>query len=104
MILFMIKKAFFDMWDNLLSIVLLNLGGILLLGASLYIPYIFSFHPILPLVGIVLSAVMLVLYIGAVSMVARDIADYRSPDFKPAFCWGLYRFGFKGSPRVGAEV
>ena len=29
---FLIKKAFFDMWDNLLKIVILNLGFILLLA------------------------------------------------------------------------
>ncbi len=85
MILFMIKKAFFDMWDNLFSIVILNLGCILLIGAGIYIPYILSFHPITFILGILTTAVIFILYLGAASLVAGDIADYKSPTFKKFF-------------------
>jgi len=81
MILFTIKKTFFDMWDNLFSIALINFGCILLAGVGAYILQFFSFHPVVFFFGVFVTTTMLLLYIGAVSMMTRDIADYKAPAF-----------------------
>ncbi len=82
MILFMIRKAFFDMWDHLFSIVLLNVGFTLLIGVNLGMFSIFGVHSVMVLLGIGVGTILIVLYIGIASMFARDIADYKSPEFK----------------------
>ena len=79
---FTIKKAFFDLWDNLIAVALVNLGLILLM--------------ILPLVaapsvaqtslagGFLLFLVGMVVFtvgIGVASRYARDMANYQRPEF-----------------------
>ena len=87
MILFQIKKAFFDMWDNMLGVFLLNFGYVLIIGGGLYLPYLLSFNVALSYIGIALSIVVFNLYTGATSMIARDISDYKSLSFKDFFSY-----------------
>ncbi|MBD3306303.1 hypothetical protein GF348_07985 [candidate division KSB3 bacterium] len=77
MALFLIKKAFFDLWDHLLSVVILNLGFVLVMAAGLYIPYLLNFHSLTALIGLALGGALLMLYAGAVALFVRDIADYQ---------------------------
>jgi hypothetical protein len=81
MTLFLIKKTFFDMWDNLLSIVLLNVGFLLVVGGGIYLPSLLSFHWIGAVFGTIVAIEMLCLYIGAAALVTRDIANYQTPEF-----------------------
>jgi uncharacterized membrane protein YesL len=85
MILFTLKKTFFDIWDHLFSIFFLNLGCVLVIGIGISAITLFSFHPVMVVLGIFIATGMLVLYIGAASMIVRDIADYKSPEFKKFF-------------------
>ncbi len=85
MILFLIKKTFFDVWDNLLSIFLINIGAVLLLGGCLSVLQHFEGRPSLFIAGIILTLVVLMLYIGTASQLTKEMADFKSPDFKHIF-------------------
>lgn len=98
MILFLIKKTFFDFWDNLLTVILLNLGFILIgsleisslilfsesgffsfTGNRILFPYFFSY------VIIVIDFVVSFVYMGAVGKFVKGIADYEKPGFTDFF-------------------
>lgn len=99
MILFQIKKAFFDMWDNMLAVFMLNFGYVLIVGAVLYLPYLLSFNTVLAYFGAALGIVVFNFYTGAASMVARDISDYGSLSFKAFF--GYFKEVWKSSLAIG---
>jgi len=81
MILFLIKKTFFDMWDNLLSIFLLNMGFLLVAAGGFYALSLMS-HPLFFFGTAFLAFLALCLYTGVVAMMTRDIANYQSPEFR----------------------
>jgi hypothetical protein len=81
MTLFLIKKTFFDMWDNLLSIFLLNVGFLLVLAGDFYVLSVIK-HPLLFLVAALFAFLVLCLYTGVVAMMTRDIANYHSIEIR----------------------
>ena len=95
MILFQIKKAFFDMWDNMLAVFMLNFGYVLVVGGALYLPYLLSFNTILSYFGIAFGILAFNFYTGAASMIARDISDYTTLSFKMFF--GYFKEVWKSS-------
>jgi uncharacterized membrane protein YesL len=84
---FLIKKTFFDMWDNLLLIFVLNFGYILIIGGA-----VSSFSLIISIPGLNASIMSILivlvffvvfwLYNGAANGMARDMADYKRPGIK----------------------
>ena len=82
MFAFLIKKAFFDMWDNLFRVVILNLGFLLCFGLVLLVPNALSFSIPLSLSSLFLALVVLMLYTGGASHVAKGISDYEGPGFR----------------------
>jgi MFS family permease len=106
---FFVKKAFFDMWDNLFKIIILNLGYILVIGLAVLLPYLARYLTFLPqtptfFVLMFLAIAAFSVYTGAVSCIARDIADYEEPGFKdfyrylgetykPSLIFALVNFG-----------
>ena len=82
MISFLVKKAFFDMWDNMLTVFMLNFGFVLIVGGALYLPYLLSFSQVLSFIGIGVGVLAFIFYSGAAAMVARDISDYRTPSLR----------------------
>ena len=85
MIWFTIKKTFFDLWDHLFSILIINFIGILLFGALLYVFQFFSVHPLLAITGAVIVLLVFIQYLGVVALMVREIADYSTPDIKEVF-------------------
>ena len=82
MLMFMVKKAFFDMWDHFLGVVIMNLGFILLLTIPLLLPSVLVEISVLAAIASqVVGGVLIFVYAGAVSMAARDIANYERPEF-----------------------
>jgi uncharacterized membrane protein YesL len=80
---FLVKKAFFDMWDHFLGVVIMNLGyvavisvPILLIGPALQV------SPLLFFLVIGIGIVLFCLYSGVVAMAAHEIANYRNPEFR----------------------
>ena len=77
---FLIKKAFFDTWDNLFRILLLNIGFYAPVALLVYAPVISAVLP-LTLALQVIALGCFCVYAGGASAVASAIADYQSPGF-----------------------
>ncbi len=85
MILFTIKKAFYDVWDNLFTLVFLNIGFMFLfagLAAALQALYAVGLPTWLLLIAAGFALFVCALYLGATSMLVGDITDYQFPEFK----------------------
>jgi len=75
MIGFLVKKTFFDAWDNMIRVVLLNLGFIL----SLTIPIILPGYipvPALALATAIIGGVWCIVYLAAAAISLKTISDY----------------------------
>jgi hypothetical protein len=75
MIGFVIKKTFFDLWDNLFRIVLLNLGFIV----SLAVPIILPFHIPVPALSIAVTVIGILwcfVYLAAAALSVKAVSDY----------------------------
>jgi uncharacterized membrane protein YesL len=79
---FLIKKTFFDMWDNMLVVFMLNVGFVLVVAGALYIPFLMSFNIVLAYIGAAFGIAIFFLYSGAASLVARNMVDYQPTTFK----------------------
>ena len=77
---FLVKKAFFDTWDNLFRVLLLNIGFYAPIALLVYAPVL---TPVLPLTLLlqVVALALFCIYTGGASAVTSAIADYQSPDF-----------------------
>jgi len=84
---FLIKKNFFDLWDNLFRIALINLGFI----ASAAIPALPAFFPgliYIPALSIAVTAIGILwccVYLSAAALSVRAISDYGSFGFGDFF-------------------
>ena len=88
MIGFLIKKAFFDAWDNLIKMVIFNLGFLVFLALGFFLPNLAepllgTWSLLLALPGILLAHV----YAGVVSSYLMEASDYKSAELRdfPAF-------------------
>ena len=76
---FVIKKSFFDLWDNFLPAILVNLGFIALLVVPATLPSAVSAGgPAASLTVLGLGVVLIFVYMGGVFGMARAITDYQS--------------------------
>jgi uncharacterized membrane protein YesL len=123
-----LKKSFFDMWDNLIPVILLNLGFYVIFSAILGMLYGMSalFAAVIPvppalmlflanIVMLVLAGIILGVYSGAVSVLTRLIADYTKPTFadfrqalkdtwKPSLLFGVIQGALLGLILNAASV
>ena len=91
MIGFLIKKTFYDLWDNMFRIILLNLGFLASLAIPIFLPGFVS----IPALSIALLAAGLLwccLYLATASLVLRAVSDYGTFGFaeflaKLKTCW-----------------
>jgi uncharacterized membrane protein YesL len=79
---FLVKKAFFDMWDNLFRIIIMNLGYIAVFAIFFLLAPLFTSVPVLFLLTFAVGIAVLGVYTGAVSRMCAEIADYRQPGFR----------------------
>ena len=94
MIGFLIKKAFFDSWDNMFRLVLFNIGFLLIL----FLMAVLAFGGDNPrLIRVLLLGLpgffLFFFYLGFLSPMLKEISDYRTPDFKE--CFALFRANLK---------
>jgi hypothetical protein len=82
---FLVKKAFFDMWDNLFRILIMNLGYIAILAVFILLAPLFVSLPALFIVIVLLGIALFAVYTGGVSRMCAEIADYRQPGFSDFF-------------------
>lgn len=80
-----IKKAFFDGWDNLLSLIVFNLGVILIIAFAVYFPMLFGGAWQASLIAAMLGVVLLSIYNGGIARLGYSMACYKRPDFRELF-------------------
>jgi hypothetical protein len=78
---FLIKKTFFDMWDNMFRVLLMNLGYILVLAVFFLLAPLFISIPLLFFATLVFGIAVFALYTGVVSKMCAEISDYKQPGF-----------------------
>ncbi len=82
MIFFFIKKVFFDTWDNLITIVLFNLGFAVILGGFSYIAYLFEPAGVGYFLTVTAGVFVFNIYAGGVSGYTRDLISYNSVELR----------------------
>lgn len=85
MIGFFLKKAFFDGWDNLIAIAVLNLGFVLILLGFLTLPMMLIKAPVMVLIVTIVLIFILHFYAGGVSVYTYGFLTGKAPDFKSLF-------------------
>jgi hypothetical protein len=78
---FLIKKSFFDMWDNLIRMIILNLGFILLLAIIAFLLNLLKSNTPFLVVVLVVGVAILFVYSGVASWMTAQIADYSRPEW-----------------------
>lgn len=81
MIGFFIKKAFFDGWDNLITLVGYNLGFLLVLLAAYGAIEAMAVSAVLGIVLLIVVSGLNSLYLGTVSFLTKSLAWYQKPSF-----------------------
>lgn len=100
MILFLIKKTFFDFWDNLITIILLNIGFLIIGLGEIYFFWSFFKFGVTYLVNasvllvlflyylfFIIGSIVFFIYVGAVAKILKKIADYKRPDFQDFYIY-----------------
>ena len=88
MLVFMIKKWFFDYWDNFYHFVIINIVFIFSLLIPFGLPaWLLSFSPPLSLIVMIIGLLWLGILTSASALYINEIAQFRSPSPKqfPAF-------------------
>ncbi|MDR2476944.1 MAG: hypothetical protein LBD18_04055, partial [Treponema sp.] len=101
MIGFLVKKTFFDLWDNMFRIVLLNLGFIASVAITVFIPGILPL-PALSLVALAAGMLWCSIYLAASALSVKAISDYGSFGFADFF--GNLKAGWPAGLAMGFAV
>ena len=81
MIGFLIKKNFFDLWDNLFKVALVNIGFIASLAFPVFIPNLLSSVPALAVVTLLAGILWCFVYLSAAALSLKALSDYGSFGF-----------------------
>ena len=76
MIGFLIKKTFYDLWDNLFRIILLNLGFIVSLAIPILIPGFLHRIPVLYIIVTAVGILWCFVYLAAAAITVKAVSDY----------------------------
>jgi hypothetical protein len=85
MIGFLIKKNFFDMWDNLFRVALLNLGFIISLAIPVFLPPLLESIPLLGLAVLFIGILWCFVYLSAAALCLKSVSDYGGFGFADFF-------------------
>jgi hypothetical protein len=85
MIGFLIKKNFFDLWDNLFRIVLVNLGFIASVSIPVLVPSLFQAVPPLAIAVMVIGGLWCCVYLSTAAITLKSVSDYGSFGFSDFF-------------------
>ncbi|MDR2758399.1 MAG: hypothetical protein LBB78_03370 [Spirochaetaceae bacterium] len=85
MIGFLIKKTFFDLWDNLFRAALINLGFIASVAIPVFIPSLFVSFPVIGLVFLCIGIIWCFIYLAAAALSLKAVSDYGSFGFTDFF-------------------
>jgi hypothetical protein len=92
MIGFLIKKSFFDIWDNLFKIAIINLGFIASVAFPVFIPALLEPVPALGMAALLIGILWCLVYLSAAALTLRTLSDYGNFGFADFFgnlkiCW-----------------
>jgi hypothetical protein len=82
---FLVKKTFFNFWDNMFSIILYNLGFLIVFTFGFTLLYFFGKDPRISMGILIISAFLFFLYMGGVSQLTQEISDNKRPSIKNLF-------------------
>ncbi|GHU62147.1 hypothetical protein FACS189445_4880 [Spirochaetia bacterium] len=82
---FLIKKTFYDLWDNLFKVALLNLGFLTFLIMTILIPPLFEFIPAVSQGLMALGVLWCFVYLSAAALSLKALSDYGSFGFTDFF-------------------
>jgi uncharacterized membrane protein YesL len=83
---FVIKKWFFDLWDNFLPVVLVNLGFIAVVALPVSVPpALAQVSPVAGVLSLIVGVFLAFIYAGAAFAFAGSIADYESLSWSSFF-------------------
>jgi hypothetical protein len=82
---FLIKKAFYDLWDNLFKIALINLGFLALFLVGIFLSSLFDALPLLSLGIMALCLLCCCVYLSAAALCLKALSDYGSFGFADFF-------------------
>ncbi len=85
MIGFLIKKTFYDLWDNLFKIGLVNLGFILSAAIPILLPGVVANIPAIALTIMVIGILWCFVYLGATALSVKELSDYGNFGFNDFF-------------------
>jgi hypothetical protein len=85
MIGFLIKKTFFDLWDNLFRVALINLGFIASLAFPVFVPGLLLSTPALSLAVMIVGILWCCVYLAAAALSLRALSDYGAFGFADFF-------------------
>jgi hypothetical protein len=80
MIGFLVKKTFFDLWDNMFRIILVNVGFIISLAILLLLPGLVTI-PVLSIIIIAAGFLWCSVYLAAAAISVKAISDYKTFGF-----------------------
>jgi hypothetical protein len=81
MIGFLIKKWFFDLWDNLFKIALINLGFIASAAIPVFLPSLLEGFPLLFVAVVIIGILWLFVYLSAAAVSLKAVSDYSNFGF-----------------------
>jgi len=99
MIGFLLKKTFFDLWDNLFRIALVNLGFILSAALPLLVPPLLESRPVLALAAMLVGVLWCFVYLAAAALSLKAVSDNGSFGFADFF--GNLRRGWPAGLTLG---
>ena len=78
MVGFLLKKSFFDLWDNIFKIALVNIGFIVSLSLTVFIPPLFAAVPFMGIGVRLIGFLWCFVYLSAAAMSLKALSDYGS--------------------------
>ena len=82
---FLIKKSFFDLWDNLFKVALVNIGFIVSLLVPVYIPTLLTAVPLLGMGVLLIGILWCFVYLQAAALSLKALSDYGNFGFADFF-------------------
>jgi hypothetical protein len=71
----LLRKFFYDLWDNLVRIALLNLGFIAVFAVPLFVPQLLAWNPLLEAAATFAGALLVCVYLSTIAALIKKIPD-----------------------------
>jgi hypothetical protein len=82
---FLIKKIFFDLWDNLFRIAIVNLGFFASLAIPVFIPPLLASVPVLGIAVLFIGILWCFVYLSGAALSVKAVSDYGGFGFADYF-------------------